>query len=247
MRAIEGKWEASATAVVEHPAPGIGRALVIAGSDKRGTIFGICDLSQALGVSPWYWWADVPAPHRDMVYACTGSWISDSPAVKYRGIFLNDEAPSLTGWVNATYGGYNHDFYERAFELPLRLHANYLWPAIWNSAFNEDDPLNPKLADEYGIVMGTSHHKPMLRAQQEWARHGTGEWNYATNSAELRKFWTKSIDRNGSYESTITLGMRGDGDKPMSETDDVALLGKIVADQRTILADHATPTLKSDP
>jgi hypothetical protein len=245
--AISGKWEATLTQIVDHPMPGIRRALVIAGSDKRGTIFGIYDLSAQIGVLPWYWWADVPPWHHDALYAQPGRWISAEPAVKYRGIFLNDEAPALTGWVNATYGGYNHHFYEHVFELLLRLHANYLWPAMWNSAFNEDDPLNPKLADEYGIVMGTSHHEPMIRAQQEWKRHGTGDWNYATNAAELRDFWTKGIERNANYESTITIGMRGDGDKPMSETDDVALLEKIVADQRKIIADHATPTLKGDP
>lgn len=245
--AIRGKWEATLVQVVDHPARGIRRALVIAGSDKRGTIFGIYDLSAQIGVSPWYWWADVPPWHHDSLYAKPGRWISPAPAVKYRGIFLNDEAPSLTGWVKATYGNYNHQFYEHVFELLLRLHANYLWPAMWNNAFNEDDPLNPKLADEYGIVMGTSHHEPMLRSQQEWKRHGKGDWNYATNAAELDDFWTKGIERNADYESTITIGMRGDGDKPMSETDDVALLERIVADQRKIIADHLTPTLKSDP
>ncbi len=245
--AIRGKWEATLTQVVDHPARGIRRALVIAGSDKRGTIFGIYDLSAQIGVSPWYWWADVPAWHHDALYAKPGPWISPEPAVKYRGIFLNDEAPSLTGWVKATFGNYNHLFYEHVFELLLRLHANYLWPAMWNNAFNEDDPLNPKLADEYGVVMGTSHHEPMIRSQQEWKRHGKGDWNYATNAAELDDFWTKGITRNAHYESTITIGMRGDGDKPMSETDDVALLEKIVADQRKIIADHLTPTLKSDP
>ena len=98
------------------------------------------------------------------------------------------------------------------FELLLRLKANYLWPAMWNNAFNEDDPLNPKLADEYGIVMGTSHHEPMLRAQQEWKRHGKGPWDYSTNADGLRKFWDEGIERNKNYESIVTLGMRGDGD-----------------------------------
>ena len=244
---IRGKWEATLTQVVDLPSKARRRALVIAGSDKRGTIFGIYDLSVQIGVSPWYWWADVPPWHHDALYSKPGRWVSPEPAVKYRGIFLNDEAPSLTGWVKATYGNYNHQFYEHVFELLLRLHANYLWPAMWNNAFNEDDPENPKLADEYGIVMGTSHHEPMIRSQQEWKRHGKGDWNYATNADELGDFWTKGIERNANLESTMTIGMRGDGDKPMSETDDVALLEKIVADQRKIIADHSTPTLKSDP
>jgi len=167
--------------------------------------------------------------------------------VKYRGIFLNDEAPALTGWVNTTFGGYNHRFYEKVFELLLRLKANYLWPAMWNSAFNEDDPENARLADEYGIVMGTSHHEPMLRAQQEWKRHGTGPWDYSANSEVLDTFWSAGIERNKNFESTITLGMRGDGDMPMTEGANTALLEKIVADQRKILADHATPALNADP
>jgi hypothetical protein len=244
---IKGKWESTLIQVVANPLPGVRRGLVIVGSDKRGTIFGIYDLSEQIGVSPWYWWADVPTAHKDELFISAGRYVQGEPAVKYRGIFFNDEAPALTGWVNAKYGGYNQKFYTRVFELLLRLKANYLWPAMWNAAFNEDDPANPKLADEYGIVMGTSHHEPMLRAQQEWKRHGTGPWDYTTNSKVLDDFWEKGIERNKNYESTITLGMRGDGDKPMSEGSDVALLEKIVADQRKILADHMTPTIASEP
>uniref|UniRef100_E6PY85 Gylcosyl hydrolase 115 C-terminal domain-containing protein n=1 Tax=mine drainage metagenome TaxID=410659 RepID=E6PY85_9ZZZZ len=245
--AIAGKWESTLTEVVDHPLPGVRRALVIVGSDKRGTIFGMYDLSEEIGVSPWYWWADVPIQHHDALFVAAGRHVQGEPAVRYRGIFLNDEAPALTGWVNTRYGGYNHKFYVHVFELLLRLRANYLWPAMWGSAFNEDDPENPRLADMYGIVMGTSHHEPMLRAQQEWKRHGTGPWDYATNSAVLDKFWTEGIVRNGNYESTITLGMRGDGDMPMTEGQNITLLEKIVADQRKILADHPTPTLQADP
>ena len=244
---VAGHWEMAVSTVVERPLPGIRRALVIAGADKRGTIYGIYDLSEQIGVSPWYWWADVRVPHHDALFVEPGRHLQPEPAVKYRGIFLNDEAPSLTGWVNEKFGGFNSKFYTHVFELLLREKANYLWPAMWNSAFNEDDPLDPKLADEYGIVMGTSHHEPMLRAQQEWKRHGTGPWDYSTNAAELDRFWREGIERNRNYESTVTLGMRGDGDKPMSETDDVALLEKIVHDQREILAGEATPTLNSDP
>ncbi|MGA2891189.1 MAG: glycosyl hydrolase 115 family protein [Terracidiphilus sp.] len=244
---IEGKWESTLIQVVPHPLPGIIRGLVIVGSDKRGTIYGIYDLSEQIGVSPWYWWADVPVEHKDALYVKAGRWVEDEPAVKYRGIFLNDEAPSLTGWAKEKFGGLNHQFYEKVFELLLRLKANFLWPAMWANAFNEDDPLNPKLADKYGIVMGTSHHEPMLRSQQEWKRHGTGPWDYATNSKVLDAFWEAGIERNKDYESIITLGMRGDGDKPMSETDDVALLEKIVADQREIITRHKTPTIAFDP
>ena len=244
---IEGKWESTLIQVVAHPLPGVTRGLVVAGSDKRGTIYGIYDLSEEIGVSPWTWWADVPVEHKDALYVKAGRWVQGEPAVKYRGIFLNDEAPALSGWAKDKFGGLNHQFYEKVFELLLRLKANYLWPAMWDNAFNEDDPLDPKLADEYGIVMGTSHHEPMLRAQQEWKRHGTGPWNYAANAKELDAFWEDGIERNKNYESAITLGMRGDGDMPMAESDDIALLEKIVADQRAILARHMTPTLASDP
>jgi Glycosyl hydrolase family 115/Gylcosyl hydrolase family 115 C-terminal domain len=245
--AIRGKWESNLIQVVVNPLPGVRNALVIAGSDKRGTIFGIYDVSEQIGVSPWYWWADVPVPHRDSLYVKPGKYFEGEPAVKYRGIFLNDEAPSLTGWVNEKYGGFNHLFYERVFELLLRLKANYLWPAMWNSAFYADDPLDGKLANEYGIVMGTSHHEPMMRAWLEWRQHGVGPWDYSTNATNLNAFWEYGIQRGRNWESTITLGMRGNGDEPMSATDNIALLEKIVAAQRNIIAKNVTPTLASDP
>lgn len=245
--AIRGKWESNLIQVVTNPIPGIRSALVIAGSDKRGTIFGIYDVSEQIGVSPWYWWADVPILHRDALFIKPGRYIEGEPAVKYRGIFLNDEAPSLTGWVNEKYGGFNHYFYERVFELLLRLKANYLWPAMWNSAFYEDDPLNGKLANEYGIVMGTSHHEPMMRAWLEWRQHGVGPWDYSTNATNLEAFWEGGIQRGRNWESTITIGMRGNGDEPMSATDNIALLEKIIAEQRSIIAKNLTPTLVADP
>ena len=244
---IAGKWESFLIQVVPKPVPGIANGLVIAGSDKRGTIYGIYDLSEQMGVSPWYWWADVPTAHKDALFVKAGKYVQGEPAVRYRGIFLNDEAPSLTGWVKEKFGDYNHQFYVKVFELLLRLKANYLWPAMWNNAFNEDDPLNPKLADEYGIVMGTSHHEPMLRAQQEWKRHGQGPWDYSRNAEVLRAFWDAGIRRNKDYESIITLGMRGDGDLPMSENANIALLEKIVADQRKIIADRVNPNLAAVP
>jgi hypothetical protein len=246
-RPITGKWESFLIQVVSKPLPGVASALVIAGSDKRGTIYGIYDVSEQIGVSPWYWWADVPVQHKDALFVKPGAYVQGPPAVKYRGIFLNDEAPSLTGWVHKKFGTYNHEFYEKIFELLLRLKANYLWPAMWNNAFNEDDPLNPRLADEYGIVMGTSHHEPMLRAQQEWKQHGTGPWDYSRNSEVLQKFWDEGVDRNKNYESILTLGMRGDGDLPMSEGANVALLEKIVADQRKIIAKHINKDLSAVP
>lgn len=234
---IAGKWESFSIQTVANPWAGVARALVIAGSDKRGTIYGIYDLSEEIGVSPWYWWADVPVHHQDTLTVRPGNYTQGPPAVKYRGIFLNDEAPALTGWVKEKYGNYNHEFYEKVFELILRLKGNYLWPAMWDNAFNEDDPLNPKLADEYGIVMGTSHHEPMMRAQQEWKRHGSGPWDYSKNGDFLRKFWEQGLERNKDYENIVTVGMRGDGDMPMSQSANIALLEEIVRAQRKIIGD----------
>jgi hypothetical protein len=236
---IAGKWESFFTQVVPNPLPGVGRGLVIVGSDKRGTIYGIYDLSEEMGVSPWYWWEDVPVRHQDAVFVKPGKYEQGPPAVKYRGIFLNDEAPDLTGWVKQRFGDYNHAFYTNVFELLLRLKANYLWPAMWNNCFNEDDPLNPGLADEYGIVMGTSHVEPMMRADKEWNRLGytSKEWNYLTHSNLLDSFWKEGIERNDDYESIITIAMRGKIDTPMSETANITLLEEIVAAQRQIIGD----------
>ncbi len=237
VNAIAGKWESFSIQTVSNPFPEMSSALVIAGSDKRGTIYGVYDLSEQIGVSPWYWWADVAVRHQDTLTVKPGIFTQGPPAVKYRGIFLNDEAPSLTGWVKEKYGNYNHEFYERVFELILRLKGNYLWPAMWDNAFSEDDPLNPRLADEYGIVMGTTHHEPMMRAQQEWKRHGNGAWDYSKNAPFLRQFWEQGLERNKDYENVVTVGMRGDGDLPMSESANIALLEQIVTDQRKIISD----------
>ena len=234
---IEGKWESFTVQTLSDPFPGVAKVLVIVGSDNRGTIFGVYGLSEQIGVSPWYWWADVPVRHHAALSVRPGIYTQGPPAVKYRGIFLNDEAPALTGWVKEKYGDYNHHFYEKVFELLLRLKANYLWPAMWNNAFSEDDPLNPKLADEYGIVMGTSHHEPMTRAQEEWKRHGSGPWDYSRNAETLREFWRAGLERNKEYQNVVTLGMRGDGDLPMSENANIHLLQQIVADQREIIAE----------
>jgi hypothetical protein len=247
---ITGKWEAFLIQVVARPLPGVSSALVIAGSDKRGTIYGIYDLSEQIGVSPWHFWADVPVVHKDALFVKAGKYGEGEPAVKYRGIFLNDEAPALSGWVKEKYGTYNHQFYEKVFELILRLKGNYLWPAMWGSAFNEDDPLSPKIADEWGIVMGTTHHEPMLRAQQEWKHHGKGPWDYAKNPEVLRQFWEEGVKRNKSYESIISIGMRGDGDMPMAGTGmgaNITLLEKIVADQRKIISEQVNPNLAAVP
>jgi hypothetical protein len=229
---IVGKWESFLVQVD-------GNTLVIAGSDKRGTIYGIYDLSEQIGVSPWQWWTDVPVRHRSSLFATPRVVVQGPPAVKYRGIFLNDEAPDLTGWTDEKFGGYNHAFYTNVFELLLRLRANYLWPAMWNNCFSVDDPSNPKLADDYGIVMGTSHVEPMMRADKEWNRLGynAAQWNYEKDPVELRAYWRQGLERNKSWENIITIAMRGKIDTPMSESANVALLENIVADQRDIITE----------
>ena len=233
---LTGKNEKYILKTVMNPIDGVDAALVIAGSDKRGTIYGVYELSSQIGVSPWYYWADVPVINQKNLYVKPGTYTEGEPAVQYRGIFLNDEAPALSGWSKATFGGFNHQFYEKVFELILRLKGNFLWPAMWGSAFYDDDPLNGPLADEYGIVMGTSHHEPMVLAQQDWKRRGEGAWDYTKNGEVLRKFWTSGIERAKDWESLITIGMRGDGDEPMSEESNIDLLQKIVKDQRTIIS-----------
>ena len=215
--------------------------LVIAGSDRRGTIYGIYELSQQMGVSPWYDWADVPVEHHDSIFVNKGIYTDGEPAVRYRGIFLNDEAPCLTSWVKNTYGtGYgDHRFYQRVFELVLRLRGNMMWPAMWGWAFYADDPENEKTADEMGVVMSTSHHEPMARNHQEYARNrkGWGPWNYQKNKANLQKFFREGIERMKGTEQIVTIGMRGDGDEAMSAEADTKLMTNIINDQRKIIAD----------
>jgi hypothetical protein len=244
---ISGKWDTYIITIIESPLPGIERALVIAGSNKRGTIYGMYDLAAGIGVSPWYWWADVPVKKKSNIYIKPLEYSPGEPKVKYRGIFINDEAPALADWVNENYGGFNAKFYEKVFELILRMKGNFLWPAMWGRAFYDDDPKNPELADEYGIVSGTSHHEPMMRAHVEWQRYGAGPWAYDRNEQNLKEFWREGIERMDDYESIITLAMRGDGDEPMSEESNIALLEKIVRDQREIISEVTGKKLESLP
>ena len=231
---LKGKREKFIITVVDNQ-------LVIAGSDRRGTIYGIYELSQQMGVSPWYDWADVPVEHHDSIFINKGIYTDGEPAVRYRGIFLNDEAPCLTSWVKNTYGtGYgDHRFYQRVFELVLRLRGNMMWPAMWGWAFYADDAENEKTADEMGVVMSTSHHEPMARNHQEYARNrqGWGPWNYQKNKANLQKFFREGIERMKGTEQIVTIGMRGDGDEAMSAEADTKLMSQIINDQRKIIAD----------
>jgi hypothetical protein len=217
----------------------IGNQLVIAGSDKRGTVYGIYELSRQIGVSPWYYWADVPVEKHTSLYIKEGEYTDGEPAVRYRGLFLNDEAPCLTTWVKNTFGTDfgGHKFYEKVFELILRLKGNYLWPAMWGWAFYADDPENLKTADAMGVMMGTSHHEPMARNHQEYARDrkGWGAWNYSTNKENLDRFFREGIERMKGTDDIVTIGMRGDGDEAMGNGTDTKLLESIINNQRRII------------
>ena len=236
---LVGLTEKYMITTVTDPADGINEALVITGSDRRGVVYGIYEISEQIGVSPWYDWADVPVARQQNLSIARGTYTAGEPAVRYRGIFLNDEAPCLAGWVKNTYGtDYgDHNFYARVFELILRLRGNFLWPAMWSWAFYADDPENSRVADEMGVIMGTSHHEPMARNHQEWARKRGeyGAWNYATNKKVIDKFFTEGIERAKDTEDLITIGMRGDGDEAMSAEADVALLEKVIDNQRKII------------
>ncbi|WP_343525891.1 glycosyl hydrolase 115 family protein [Sphingomonas sp.] len=233
---LAGQWEGYVEQVVDNPMPGVARALVIVGADRRGTIFGLYDISAKAGVSPWTWWADVPVQRHPTLYLTAGR-VADHPVVKYRGIFINDEEPAFGGWARKAFGGINHRAYERVFNLLLRSKANFLWPAMWGKSLWQDDPATAPLAQEMGVLLGTSHHEPMQRAQIEWKRQGGGPWDYTKNAEELRKFWRFGIERRGKAEDPVTIGMRGDGDEPMTEGTATDLLQTIVADQRRIIAD----------
>lgn len=241
---LKDTWEAGWV----HTITSTGSATVlVTGADGRGTAYAALELSRQLGVSPWYWWADVPVIKQKELYVQPGFEYQDAPLVKYRGIFINDEAPALSGWAHEKMGGFNHHFYEKVFELLLRLKANYIWPAMWGNAFYDDDAENIRVAREYGIVIGTSHHEPMMRAHDEWRRYHQGQaWNYEASRDTLRRFWREGLQR-AANEKIVTVGMRGDGDEPMSKETATALLERIVQDQRQIIEEVTAQPAASTP
>ncbi|MFF1303275.1 glycosyl hydrolase 115 family protein [Streptomyces sp. NPDC058307] len=254
---VKGRWEASVTQVIERPLPGIDRALVIAGSDRRGTVYGIYDTSERIGVSPWYWWADVPVERRDTVTVPAGTFTRREPSVRYRGIFINDEQ-NLTTWSHRTQEtdkNIGPETYKRVFELLLRLKANYLWPAMhpYSDFFNKYRE-NPELADRYGIVVGSSHPEALLRnGVHEWepwiAEHPNADgsapvYDYTVNPAVISDYWRARARQNAAYESSWTLGMRGLHDSALETRyattipEKVVVMNDIIADQRRILTEE---------
>ena len=228
---------------------GAREVLLICGSDKRGTIYGMFSLSEYIGVSPLCYWGDVEPVRKDVIHIGEDiEIISKEPSVRYRGFFINDEWPCFGTWVNKKFGGFNAEAYDRVFELLLRMKGNYLWPAMWTSSFPLDGPgsANEELADLYGVVMGYSHHEPCLRASEEWkkvcgpeSRYGS-EWNFYTNEQGLINYWEDALKRSGKYENIITIGMRGEYDSTMlgpdaTVTENVNLLKRIITKQKELI------------
>ncbi|KAL4791925.1 hypothetical protein BDV19DRAFT_392699 [Aspergillus venezuelensis] len=249
---VKGKWESYVQASVEKPLPGISHALVIAGSDKRGTIYGIYDISETMGVSPWYYWSDVPAQEKDMISLLPqGKRVHGPPSVKHRGIFINDEF-SLSEWTEGKFppsplGNYfTAEFHKLIFEPFLRCKANYFWPGMKQKAFYVDDPENGPLADLYGIIIGTSHHEPMARAYWEQDEYLTGTWDWSENKANVTMFMEEGVQRTRDWETLYTMGMRGDGDRE-SATLTAPQLEEIISLQQGMIENITDKDLEQVP
>jgi hypothetical protein len=254
--AVNGRWESALIAAVTDPLPGVARGLVIAGSDRRGTAYGVFELSRRIGVSPWNWWADV-VPARKAELHVSGRWILDSPKVRYRGIFLNDEDFGLKPWAAKTFEPEIDDIgpktYARIFELLLRLRANYCWPAMHECtrAFNYY-PRNKQVADDYAIVMGSSHCEPLLRSNpDEWPRDGKGEWNWVTNRENILDYWRVRMQENAAFENVWTVGMRAIHDSAMpgggTLDEKTRRLEDVIRAQRDLIADLVNNDVASAP
>lgn len=260
---IQGKWESFMITTADHPKTHTPLLLII-GSDRRGTAFGLTSLSEAIGVSPWYWWADVTPAQKQALYVEPGTFVQGEPSVQYRGIFINDER--FGGWARWAEQNFDKETgkvgpktYKKVFELLLRLKANYLWPAMHpgTQAFN-DDPENARLADDYAIVMGSSHCEQMLRNNEgEWKAveqraPGTwGDFNYITNRATMQRYWETRVKTNGRYENTYTLGLRGIHDYPMeganTTEERVRLMQQAIDDQRDMLRRNINKPIEEIP
>lgn len=247
---IKGKWEVYGLNTIHNLIPHVNQALVICGSDPRGTAYGVFDISQRIGISPWYWWADVTPQRKEKLVLPLLNFVSKSPSVKYRGIFLNDEDWALQPWAAKTFEPETGDIgpatYAKIFELLLRLKANLIWPAMHpcTKAFYHY-PQSRIVADDYSIVVGSSHAEPMLRNNiDEWDKEKMGDYNYATNQQAVYRYWEERVKESKSFQNIYTIGMRGIHDSNMegasSMSEKISLMEKIFNDQREILANHIT-------
>jgi len=258
---VKGKREVYLFQVVRNPLAGVESALVIAGSDKRGSVYGLFHLSERLGVSPLVDWANVkPEPKTAFTLQEDLLYISKEPSVRYRGFFINDEWPAFGNWTTKNYGGFNASMYEHVFELLLRLKGNYMWPAMWSARFYDEGPglASAELADEYGVVMGASHHEPCLRYGEEY-KYLRGKdsiygdaWNFISNREGITRFWEDGLKRSGKFESVITVGMRGEADtaimgREATLADNIQLLREVLQTQNRLIRDNVNPNLKEVP
>lgn len=247
---IKSRWEATLSQVVEKPLPGVERALVIVGSDRRGTAYGLMQLSEKIGVSPWYWWADVPVEHQDALAIKLESPKVDAPGVKYRGIFINDEDWGLNPWAaqnfDPEFKNIGPKTYEKVFELMLRLRLNYIWPAMHACSTEFGSvPENVALADKFGIVAGSSHCEPMLCNNIHWNEKEKGRWNYSLNRDTIHSYWEENVKTRGSEEAVWTLGIRGIHDRsmetpPTDMPDKIKLVTQVIQDQRDLLNEYVS-------
>ncbi|MTK53238.1 glycosyl hydrolase 115 family protein [Paludibacter sp.] len=247
---IRGQWERFVIKTVENPFPGVKKALVIAGSDRRGTAYGVFSVSEAIGVSPWYWWADVPVVKRSSLSIKNLSYTSASPSVKYRGIFINDEDWGMYKWAKQTFdpafGNIGPKTYEKVFELMLRLRLNYIWPAMHECSTEFGlVPENVAMADRYGIVAGSSHCEPMLCNNIHWDQKAKGPWNYSLNRDTIHAYWAQSVKERRSEEAVWTLGIRGIHDRgmetpPVGIPDRINLVQQVFDDQRALINQNVT-------
>jgi hypothetical protein len=253
---LSGAWESFIISVVSKPFPGVEQALVIAGSDRRGAIYGLYEISGMIGVSPWVWWADVAPRKQPILEMAAGTRRFGPPSVKYRGIFINDEDWGLQPWAAKTFepetGDLGPKTYAKIFELLLRLKANVVWPGMHPTtrAFNYY-PRNKEVADAYGIVMGSSHAEPMLRNNvDEWTAPKK-DYNYVTNREGVLRYWEQRVVENSRYENIYTLGMRGIHDSnmqgPTTDAERIRVLETVFADQRALITRHVQPEIEQVP
>jgi hypothetical protein len=180
-------------------------------------------------------WADTPVQKKSVVYVSTAGKVRGPPSIKYRGFFINDEAPALSSWIGKNFNNvFSSDYYRLVFELCLRLKGNYIWPAMWGKSFYVDDPKNGQLAHEFGIVIGTSHHEPMARSEREQGNTLQGNWDWLSNKENIKTFFSQGIQRAKDWDTYWTMGMRGKGDvaSPNLKASD---LEEIIATQQALL------------